>query len=190
MIKENLPEDKLLKLIRVKKPDKDKQVDKVLSRPQKSFELKSVLSLANVLLTIVALVLMGFLAYRVFFAASHKERVVSEALSPSKMEPVQEQETLAERKPFEYYKSQFLKRDLFERPLDQVAANASVDLTKRYKLVGIVLGDVPEAIIEDLVTKNTMFVHQGEHLEAVEIKTIEEGRVIFLQEGLEIELKQ
>jgi hypothetical protein len=190
MTKENLPEEKLLKLIRIKRPDKDKQRAQALYKTKRSFELKNVLRLINALLMIAALALMAFLIYRVFFALDSQGRVGSETLLSLKSEPVQQQEASEEKKPFEYYKAQFLKRDLFERPLDQVAANASVDLTKRYKLVGIVLGDVPEAIVEDLTTKKTIFVHQGERLDAVEVKTIEEGRIIFLQEGLEIELKQ
>jgi len=68
--------------------------------------------------------------------------------------------------------------------------SATADLTKRYKLVGIVLGKVPEAIIEDLSTHSTVFVHEGEMLDTVQIRKIEEGRVVFLQEGLEVELKQ
>lgn len=190
MTKENLPEEKLLKLIRSKKTDKEKP-SSAASKTKKSFDVSFFLSAVNGILMVTVLALAGFLAYRIFFAPSKEAKAPAPASNPQ-VSLVQEQasQDVPEKKPFEYYKSQFLKRDLFERPLDQVAANASVDLTKRYKLVGIVLGDVPEAIIEDLTTRNTMFVHQGERLDAVEVKKIEEGRVIFLQEGLEIELKQ
>ena len=188
MTKENLPEEKLLKLIRIKRPDKDKQKTQALPKVWKKFEFKHILNFVNVLLAVAALFLVGFLVYCLFFGVEQKERATPEPVSSLKTEPTQG--AMEEKKPFDYYKAQFLKRDLFERPLDQVAANASVDLTKRYKLVGIVLGDIPEAIIEDSSTKSTMFVHPGEKLDTVEVKTIEEGRIIFLQEGLEIELKQ
>lgn len=188
-MKENLPEEKLLKLIRVKRPDKQKPPAATLGKTKKSFEVHFFLACVNGILMIGAFALVGFLVYRVFFARPEESVTVPPASSLNP-DPVQIREAIGEKKPFEYYKNQFSKRDLFERPLDQVAANASVDLTKRYKLVGIVLGAVPEAIVEDLTTRNTMFVREGERLDTVEVKKIEEGRIIFLQEGLEIELKQ
>jgi hypothetical protein len=189
-MRENLPEEKLLKLIRTKKGDEKKPVVKPLVKASRGFDLKYMLPLMNGALTLGALGLMGFLFYHVFFVVEEKEAVVFERALPLTEEPLKSQEPLAQKKPFEYYNGQFVKRDLFTRPLNEVAANASVDLTKRYKLVGIVLGDVPEAIIEDLTARNTVFVHEGQRLDAVEVKRIEEGRIIFLQEGLEIELKQ
>jgi len=190
MTKENLPEEKLLRLIRLKKTDKEKQPSRSLAQTKRSFDVKAFLGIVNGILTIAALGLTGFLIYHLFFVLNEKKNIVLDTPAPVKAEAVESRQVVFEKKPFEYYKNQFAKRDLFERPLDQVAANASSDLTKRYKLVGIVLGEIPEAIVEDLTTKNTMFVHEGERLDAVEVKKIEEGRIIFLQEGLEIELKQ
>jgi len=190
MTKENLPEEKLLKLIRSKKTDKGRPFSPETDRAKRHFEIYPLLSAVNGILIVALLGLAGFLAYRVLFTPSTATRPDSIVAPKEDLAQAQTKESIIEKKPLEYYRNQFLKRDLFERPLDQVAASASEDLTKRYKLVGIVLGDVPEAIIEDLTTHSTIFVHPGERLDAVEVQKVEEGRVIFLQEGLEIELKQ
>lgn len=189
MTKDNLPEEKLLKLIRAQRPGKPRPNAPGASDAKKIWAPQITLRAVNLMLVVTAFSLSGLLAYRVFFAAE-QARVVPGVLSAPKAGPLVPQDVSADKKPFEYYRAQFAKRDLFERPLDQVAASASSDLTKRYKLVGIVLGDAPEAIIEDQAAKRTMFVHPGDRLDSVEVKTIEEGRIMLLQEGLEIELKQ
>jgi hypothetical protein len=189
-MKESLPEEKLLKLIRGKKSDKERPPAKSIARAPKSFETKYLFSFLNGLLVIGAVALAGSLVYRIFFDMEKNKGLGGEGQVLTEVKGSEPKAAVSPKPPEEYYKNQFAKRDLFERPLDQVAANASVDLTKRYKLVGIVLGPVPEAIIEDLTTNGTVFVHEGEVLDAVQVKKIEEGRVVFLQEGLEVELKQ
>jgi type II secretory pathway component PulC len=190
-MQENMPEEKLLKLIRGKKGIKENPQGKPLvkAKERKAFETRYFFIFLNGLLIAAAIALVGFLTYRVFFSVKENKSLLLEP-APSVIVENETKGVIPEKPPFQYYKNQFSKRDLFERPLDQVAANASVDLTKRYKLVGIVLGVVPEAIIEDLSTKKTVFIHEGEFLDAVKVQKIEEGRVVFLQEGLEIELKQ
>lgn len=191
-MKENLPEEKLLKLIRGKKGDKPVPSGKPLAKSgeRRLLEGKYFLILFNILLIMAAVALAGFLVYRVFFSPKENKSLSVEAPPLAEMAEDETKNIISDKPPFQYYQNQFSKRDLFERPLDQVTANASVDLTKRYKLVGIVLGAVPEAIIEDLGTRTTVFVHEGEMLDAVQVQKIEEGRVVFLQEGLEVELKQ
>lgn len=191
-MRENLPEEKLLKLIRGKKGDKPAPSGKSLAKSgeRRLPEGKYFFILFNALLIVAAVALAGSLVYRVFFSPKENKSLLVEAPPLAEIGEDEPKNIISDKPPFQYYKNQFSKRDLFERPLDQVAANASVDLTKRYKLVGIVLGAVPEAIIEDLGTRTTVFVHEGEMLDAVQVKKIEEGRVVFLQEGLEVELKQ
>lgn len=190
MMKGHLPEEKLLRLIREKPENKAKPVDqKNVIKPVKK-DSKNLFGFLNGVLILILAGLMALLAYStVDKPQSQGDRWVKddEPAPPAAQDPVLVQKEI---KPFAHYQGQLETRDLFERPLTQVAANASVDLTKRYKLVGIVLGDVPEAIVEDLTSRTTVFIRPGDRLESVQVKTIEEGRVVFLQEGLEIELKQ
>lgn len=189
-MKSHLPEEKLLHLIREKSSGKQLAAPKKAAPKPLQGSGRSWVGVFNGMLVLVLVALSTFFAYRIFLEPKPDHSLL--ALSSEK--PLENAETPLvvekEIKPLVYYQGQLAKRDLFERPLAQVAANASVDLTKRYKLVGIVLGKPPEAIVEDLTNKTTMFVHEGEWLESVQVKTIEEGRVVFLQEGLEIELKQ
>lgn len=191
-MKENLPEEKLLKLIRGKKGEKGAVPSRpVIKTPQPfKIEPKYFFNFINSLLAVTVTGLVIFLTYRgIFLSRETKERLTA-PLSGKEAEGTGGQGQDGEKPPLQYYKEQFAKRDLFERPLDQVAANAGLDLTKRYKLVGIFLGATPEAIIEDLATRATVFVHEGDILDTVQVQKISEGRVIFLQDGLEVELKQ
>ncbi|MCX5681333.1 MAG: hypothetical protein NT079_03530, partial [Candidatus Omnitrophica bacterium] len=72
MTKENLPEEKLLKLIRGKKNEKEKPSEKTPAKATKKFESKYFFPLFSGLLILVAVGLAGFLVYRIFFEA--KER--------------------------------------------------------------------------------------------------------------------
>lgn len=191
-MKENLPEEKLLKLIRGKKGEKGAVPSRpVIKTPEPpKIEPKYFFNFINSLLAVTVAGLVIFLTYRgIFLSRETKERLTA-PLSGKEAEGTGGQGQDGEKPPLQYYKEQFAKRDLFERPLDQVAANAGLDLTKRYKLVGIFLGATPEAIIEDLATRATVFVHEGDILDTVQVQKISEGRVIFLQDGLEVELKQ
>ncbi len=190
-MRENLPEEKLLKLIRTKKGEEQNPLAQPTPKASEGVDLKYFFFLVNGVLILAALGLLGFLAYHLFFVVDEKPLVIPQEVAVTPPDELLEpQGIVVEKKPFEFYSEQFAKRDLFTRSLKEVAASASVDLTKRYKLVGIVLGGVPEAIIEDLTAKTTKFVHEGDRLDAVEVKSIKEGRIVFLQEGLEIELKQ
>ena len=189
-MKSHLPEEKLLRLIREKSASRSvPAIAKASLRPARA-DGKFFIGLFYGILILILAGLVSFLAYRIFAEPQPAHRLLTQTEEKSLEDPDALPVLAKEILPFDHYQEQLTKRDLFERPLAQVAANASVDLTKRYKLVGIVLGDVPEAIVEDLTNKTTMFVHEGERLESVQVKTIEEGRIVFLQEGLEIELKQ
>ena len=188
-MKDNLPEEKLLKLIRRQRIEGERAAEKAGTGTKKKFEGKFFLGVVNAALFLCATGLLGYLGYRSFFKTDETKAAIEAVTASAEAAPAPPMPETAPP-PLEVYQAQFNKRDLFERPLEQVAVNASVDLTKRYKLVGIVLGEKPEAIVEDLTSRNTLFIHEGEMLDAVQVKKIEEGHVILLQEGLEVELKQ
>lgn len=53
------------------------------------------------------------------------------------------------------------------------------ELVKDLRLVGIIPGAEPQAIIEDKKNGQTLFVKKGEQIEGIEIKQIQEGRVVL-----------
>lgn len=53
------------------------------------------------------------------------------------------------------------------------------ELAKDLRLVGIIPGAEPQAIIEDKKNGQTLFLKKGEQIEGVEIKQIQEGRIVL-----------
>jgi hypothetical protein len=53
------------------------------------------------------------------------------------------------------------------------------DLIKDLRLVGIVPGDIPQAIIEDKRNNQTLFLKEGDMINDIEIKSISGGRVVL-----------
>jgi type II secretory pathway component PulC len=102
-----------------------------------------------------------------------------------------------EVKAFSEYAQVIEKRDIFETPYtkesaaegqEQAAPAAAVNLTGNYKLVGIVLDKTPQAVLEDLRNKNTLFLSVGENVEGAVLNKIEEGKVTFSYNGQLLEM--
>ncbi len=74
------------------------------------------------------------------------------------------------------------REDRRAAPLDPEA------LTRDLKLVGVVLDETSEAIIEDNKTRETHFLKEGEMINGVRVEKILEGRVILRTGGETIEL--
>ncbi|HQL41047.1 MAG TPA: hypothetical protein PLO93_01975, partial [Candidatus Omnitrophota bacterium] len=145
MTKSHLPEEKLLRLIREKPENRPKLVDqKAVAKPIKK-DNKNLFGFLNGTLILAFIGLMLLLVYSTF---DKPQPQGDRWPKTDELEPATTQDFVLiqkDVKPFAHYQGQLETRDLFERPLAQVTANARVDLTKRYKLVGIVLGAVPEA---------------------------------------------
>ncbi len=107
-------------------------------------------------------------------------------------------------RPFSFYSEIVAKRNIFlskpklpaEETAPQVEAPAVKPMvqkdyqamTRHLKLVGIILSQDPEAVIENGKTKETLFVHKGETMEGGTIIDIQEGKVVLRIEDQEIEL--
>ncbi|MDP8266523.1 MAG: hypothetical protein P9M07_06210 [Candidatus Aceula meridiana] len=196
MSHEDLPEDKLLNLIRNGKA-KDSSEKKGLSpssvgpkplRPVQEKKARNFLGPINRLMLIVVAGLLGYLCYELFYESKAEESILETAAS----QPAQPVTVIAlEEKPLSYYENQIKKRDIFERPKQGVVATAADNaLSKNFRLVGIVLGETPEAIVEDVLGKRTLFLHVGDKVEEAEIILIEEGKVTFFYQEEEFELTQ
>jgi DNA mismatch repair ATPase MutL len=53
------------------------------------------------------------------------------------------------------------------------------DILKEFRLVGVMPGDPPQAIIEDIKNKQTLFVKEGEMIDSIQVKQILTGRVML-----------
>ncbi len=96
---------------------------------------------------------------------------------------------LVEPKPYRYYARQFEKKDIFKLSPIVPAQEKGPETTKslpderefmeNLKLTGIVLDNNPEAIIENLKTKETLFLHKGDRVHGAVVEDIRDGKVIL-----------
>jgi hypothetical protein len=64
------------------------------------------------------------------------------------------------------------------RPATSEALGAR-DILKEFKLVGIMPGNPPQAIIEDIQNKQTLFLKEGEMIDSIQVRQILTGRVML-----------
>lgn len=101
---------------------------------------------------------------------------------------------VVEAKPFEFYAGKIEGRDVFEAPWEKPApdshapADPALGLSKRLKVVGILLDEDPKAIIEDLETKQTFFLSPKERMGDIVVDEIREDKVIVIFNEEKVEL--
>jgi hypothetical protein len=101
---------------------------------------------------------------------------------------------VVEAKPFEFYAGKIEGRDVFEAPWEkpaldsQAPADPALGLSKRLKVVGILLDEDPKAIIEDLETKQTFFLSPKERMGDIVVDEILEDKVIVIFNEEKVEL--
>ena len=194
MDRDGLPEEKLLKIIREKgksvsskKPETKNDLGKVASS---GFD--RVFRALNQLMILVILALAGYLLY-IFISFQNR---VDDIIVDDKAAEVSEVVDLKEEnsKPYEYYAQEIEGRNVFSRPQPEQEAEPvkveDIDLSESLRLVGIVLGDIPEVIIEDVKSRKIFFLHQGDEILEGRVQSIEEGKVILNYNGSETELFQ
>lgn len=82
-------------------------------------------------------------------------------------------------------------RSLFQSPVMEpvsVQKSSGKDLSKKLNLVGILEGDEPQAIIEDMELNKTHYVYKGQAFNGSKVKDIQKGKVILDCDGQEIVL--
>ncbi|MDP8265237.1 MAG: hypothetical protein P9M12_07175 [Candidatus Aceula lacicola] len=194
MNREGLPEEKLLKIIR----KKDKSISKKKADDKDSVEkidsdsFERVFRVLNQLMILIVLVLAGYLLYIFIFSQNKVDDFVVDDVPAEISKTVDLKDEKS--KPYEYYAQEIEERDVFSRPKpkqeeEQVKAE-NINLSESLRIVGIVLGDVPEAIIEDIKSRKIFFLHQGDEVLEGKIRSIKEGKIILDYNGSTIELFQ
>jgi len=101
---------------------------------------------------------------------------------------------LANKEPFSYYERTISQRDIFQAPWEKEKekilgqVEAVLDISRKTKLVGVLLDDDPTAIIEDTDKHKTLFMSIGDKIDGAILEEINEGKVIFLQNNNRIEI--
>ncbi|MFH1904722.1 MAG: hypothetical protein ABIK53_04260 [bacterium] len=176
------PEDRLLRLIRGEKKEREgsdrlKQVLSVL-------KAKPVVSINRILPVIISLLLI-YTAYIWIRPETSEEILIpsSRVVSLKSIDKKQQINLKSQNlKPSSFYSSMAKKRNLFK----QLTANpvilqeAGIDirqLIKDLNLVGIVLDESPQAIIEDRKTKSVFYLNEGGAIGELKVSKISESSV-------------
>lgn len=70
-----------------------------------------------------------------------------------------------------------------------ISAAEAPGLTARYQLVGVLMGEDPQAIIHENGTNASLFLTVGDRLDEFVVKKIAPGRVVLASEDMEVELR-
>ncbi len=113
--------------------------------------------------------------------------------NPTRIRSAVQEKPLKKLEPEESYLNNFDRSALFGNAssgLSTPVLQASLtELTKDYRLQGVVLMDEPEAILQDARTQKTIFVKKGGALGELTVKEIKEGLVVLGYLGEEIKLE-
>lgn len=189
---EFLPEERLLNLIKSGKREESIQIankkKKSSNEEQKKTKI-SFLILINYFFIISAIMLFSYFAYELSIAKRDfpGDLVQIQPRARSK----QDEGFIQSHKPFSDYEIQFSRRDLFEQPQDSIAEDpGEINFIKHLRLVGIVLGETSEAIVEDTQAKTTLFLREGDRVGEIEVIHIQQGKIIFSYQQETLELSQ
>ena len=90
--------------------------------------------------------------------------------------------------PYESYASKIKKRNVFSSSIDSSELNLANavkpgTLPSHLKVVGIVVGDPTEVILEDTNSRQTFFIRQGHEENGMSIQKVESNQVILNYQG-------
>ena len=204
-------EEKLLNIIRKKKHlPKDEQADVKKDKESVRKESESaqngndfnldILKWSNRILWAVSF-LTFFTVLTQYIKGHGQEGVLLASLEKGKSEEKVEKTdvpkiSFVEKKPFSVYQEKFQQRDIFQAPWDKPKENssqeasASTDLNKQLKLIGVLLDKDSRAIVENVQTKETVFLSIGQDIEGATLEEIKEGKAIFRINDQRVELTQ
>ena len=185
------PEEKLLGLIRNNKAGKkeeEKEIAPLVEKKKKGAARKLVFTRPHLkpVLIVVIILLFGVMGYESSFKTSDRNRIDSlgRKEKPRKMAG---EEPLVLR-PYSYYSQEIEGKSIFsplviEKTATTISRGEKIEeLVKNYRLKGVIVGEKPEAFIEDIQAHRTFTVTIGDTVGKLGVKDIKEGRVTFSYE--------
>jgi hypothetical protein len=170
-----------------------------LAKPKNPRDLIAFLSFLTRILVFLSLGIAVFLSIRLFFMQPVPKNVMESAAEDPEVSAAKQGFPVAA--PFSDYEQVFKSRDLFaieeEQPVQvEMAQPAPIappvvvqrDLSQELKLVGILLDDRPQAVLEDLKNQTTIFLHKGESHGDIVLEDVQEGKVTIRYHNELVEL--
>ena len=212
MVKDSSPEEKLLNLIRKRRKPKEEKLakkspksDLYLSHLKSSYQKQrfpvssedktiNVSKFKFVKKILFFVIILSFICILYIISTSTNYRNLKSASTRDKSADSSTTLELTEPKPYMHYSQQFNKRDIFKSRFlggDDIGAYSSAGterLLKTIKVVGIILDDIPQVIIEDTKEKKTYFLNKGDFFNQFLVEDILEGKAILSLDGEKVEL--
>ena len=206
-MKMDLPEERLLRLIKGKQAKPDKHGahvgpaggrNSILAEFIKNIFMKnkiikiSFLPPVNRILIAALIILCGYLIYGLVFPAPKDVDFAVEegGVSLPEADTASDREALLPEGPdYSVYSEEIGKKELFGPSFSgelKRQKGRDVDISKRFVLVGIIAGERPQAIIEDKETKKTHYLYNGQSFNGVTVEEIGRGKVVLNYGGEEI----
>lgn len=204
------PEEKLLKLIRRKSPRSLKKAgavrqnqivgDVIQNIIEQSKGGNNLFKLLNSFFIFISGISLIFIIYNFFYERKNPDVFLNGKTSNFK-EAISNDMALVPQKVFSYYEEQIQERDLFQ-PVEHNVDSPEITNTKgdasakiasfkkKFRLVGVILDAVPEAVVEELPTHKTRFLCKGDRLKEAIVEEILEGKIILSYQGEKVELLQ
>lgn len=162
--------------------------DSSLSEKEKQWNL--LMTLATKTLWVLSAIFLVALIVTAVWSVPWPEVPVS-AVDTIPAEPLTEQVSSGD---FSEYENIFRRRNIFEAgsarsPLASEDSPTGFDLSGRYRLVGLIVDQHPQIIVEDQTTNETTFLKPGDSLEGAVLEEIQDGRALFVYNGQRMELK-
>ena len=183
------PEEKLLRLIRGQKKENKPTEKSGIPRLNALIKYPNFFNPNKLLMVAFALACLYLLVSFVYPLINPPKVNLPKVESLRVVEPnTQAKEDI---KPYEYYAEAAKNRQIFSgvaQSSEKPAGAVNVDLTKDINLLGIISGDNPQAIIEDVKTKKTYYLSKGQFINDIQVEDIQEGKIILNYNGQSFEL--
>lgn len=212
MPEEFSPEEKLLRLIRGEKKQKDKPAAERIEPPKSSAEIPMAklqgagqmvggktgyFKVINSALVAVLVIIIVFFIFDIITSKLKPPSMVQgehrqQQAARSAAEDINHRATSV---PFSTYADvgnrelfKPLKSEIQDRATSQRTSESAQDKLKDLFLIGIIAGGKPQAVIEDRKIQKTYFLYKGQAVNQLTVEDILEDRVIFDFEGEKLEL--
>jgi hypothetical protein len=196
----SLPEEKLLKLIRNKKArpqasaelpaDKNSEPQVFPKRPSNRRLVRFRIVSANNLIFLLFLIACAF--YTMSLISPFINGKEKKSLEPLQEEEVVSNAKTLEMKPVDFYLSEVQGRDFFHSApavaVERTTVAPPVDPLKDLKLIGVIAGDEPQAIVEDKKNQKTIYLRKGQFIGDLQVEDIQEGKIILKGQDGKLEL--
>ncbi len=155
---------------------------------------------ARKVLVVLNIIFAIFICVKVFLPQKNHEQIEEGGVLDPVINAGSGRVDVSEKESFHVYEAVFDKRDLFQLPYAQrkvsalrVGSEKSVQKSiegsfEGFKVVGIIVDKNPQVVVENIKSKETVFLSRGDQLQGAVLEEVLGGKAIFVKQGKRIEM--